>query len=55
MKILKQLFCGHHASIEVCKIHYNPDSTDLIYTKLCKDCGKRMGKPNMRTISSSGK
>ena len=40
--------------MEVCKIHYLPNSTELIYTKYCKDCNKKIGKERIRRIDQDG-
>ncbi len=52
---IKQLFCGHYVSMEVCKIHYLPGSTELIYTKICKDCGKKLGKSVTKQVGTNDK
>ncbi|UYE98898.1 hypothetical protein XbC2_496 [Xanthomonas phage XbC2] len=51
MKFFKQLFCGHYVSMEVCKIHYKPNLTELEYQRICKDCGKKIGKSTIKSIA----
>lgn len=46
----RKIFCGHYVSMEVCKIHYLPGSTELIYTKVCKDCGKKLGNSTTKQV-----
>lgn len=46
----RKMFCGHYVSMEVCKIHYLPGSTELIYTTICKDCGKKLGNSTTKQI-----
>lgn len=52
---LRKLFCLHRVSTEICKIHYLPDSTELIYTKLCKRCGKKLGKSVIKHVGKNEK
>lgn len=54
MHFLKKFFCGHYISTELCKIEYNNNSTKLIYQKICKDCGKKIGKERIKIIDKHG-
>lgn len=54
MHFLKRFFCGHYISTELCKIEYNNNSTKLIYQKICKDCGKKIGKERIKIIDKHG-
>ncbi|SOK59277.1 hypothetical protein [Yersinia phage fHe-Yen9-03] len=53
MNFLRRLFCGHYISMEVCKIHYHASSTELVYTKICKKCGKNLGVTKVKNIDNN--
>lgn len=55
MNFFKQLFRGHYVSMEVCKIHYKPNLTELEYQRICKDCGKKLGTSRVKTLTQDGK
>ncbi|AFC21912.1 hypothetical protein GAP32_455 [Cronobacter phage vB_CsaM_GAP32] len=52
---LKQLFCNHYEKKEVCKIHYLPGITELIYSNICKECGKKLGKSTTKQVGTNEK
>lgn len=54
MKFFKQLLCGHYVSMEVCKIHYKPNLTELEYQRICKDCGKKLGTSRVKSLTKDG-
>lgn len=50
LNFFKKVFCGHYISTQVCKIQYLPSSTELVYTTICKDCGKKIGNSTTRQV-----
>lgn len=53
MKWLKRIFCTHDISMEICQIKYHANSTELVYTKRCKYCGKVLST-RIKNIDKNG-